>query len=51
MKTIKETAAIFRVHERTIRNWIRDGKIRAVKIKGTVRIFDEEIERLLKGGK
>lgn len=48
MKTIKETAAIFRVHERTIRNWIRDGKIRAVKIKGTIRIADEEVERLLK---
>lgn len=51
MKTIKETAAIFRVHERTIRNWIRDGKIRAVKIKGTIRIADEEVERLLKGRK
>ena len=47
MKTIKETAAIFRVHERTIRNWITDGKIRAVKIKGTIRIPDEEVEKLL----
>lgn len=51
MKTIKETAAIFRVHEKTIRNWIRDGKIRAVKIKGTIRIADEEVEKLLKGEK
>ena len=51
MKTIKETAAIFRVHERTIRNWIRDGKIRAVRVKGTIRIADEEVERLLKDGK
>lgn len=47
MKTIRETAAIFRVNERTIRNWIRDGKIRTIKIKGTIRISEDEIERLL----
>ena len=46
MKTIRETAKIFGVHWQTIRNWIRDGKIKAVKIERTVRIPEEEIERV-----
>lgn len=49
MKTIKETAKIFGVHWQTVRNWIRDGKIKAVKIERTVRIPDEEIEHLKRG--
>lgn len=49
MKTIKETAKIFGVHWQTIRNWIRDGKIKAVKIERTVRIPEEEIERVKRG--
>lgn len=49
MKTIKEAAKIFGVHCQTIRNWIRDGIIKAVKIERTVRIPDEEIDRLKKG--
>lgn len=49
MKTIKETAKIFGVHWQTVRNWIRDGKIKAVKIERTIRIPDEEIERLKRG--
>lgn len=48
-KTVKETAAIFGVKPLTIRRWITDGKLRAVKIVGSVRITDEEIERLKKG--
>lgn len=49
MKTIKETAKIFGVHWQTVRNWIRDGKIKAVKIERTVRIPEEEIERVKRG--
>lgn len=49
MKTIKETAKIFGVHWQTVRNWIRDGKIKAVKIERTIRIPDEEIGRLKRG--
>lgn len=49
MKTIRETAKIFGVHWQTIRNWIRDGKIKAVKIERTVRIPKEEIERVKRG--
>ena len=49
MKTIKETAIIFKVSEMTIRRWIESGKLKAVKIVGTVRINEEEIEKLKKG--
>ena len=49
MKTIKEAAIIFNVTEMTIRRWIDSGVVKAVKIVGTVRISEEEIERLKKG--
>lgn len=49
MKTIKETAKYFNVTEMTIRRWIDSGKLKAVKIVGTVRIEESEIERLKKG--
>ena len=51
MKTVKETAAIFGVTDLTIRRWIYSGKMKAVKIGVTVRIEDEEIERVRSGGK
>ena len=50
MKTIKEVAVIFGVSNETIRRWIRDGKIKAIKVnKRLFRIEDSEIERLKKG--
>lgn len=49
MKTIYEVAELFGVHWQTVRNWIKEGKIRAIKIERTVRIPDEEIERLKRG--
>ena len=49
MKTIRETAKIFGVYWQTIRNWIRDGKIKDVKIERTVRLLDEEIEWVKRG--
>lgn len=49
VRTIYEVADLFGVHWQTVRNWIRDGKIKAVKIERTVRIPDEEIERLKRG--
>ena len=48
-KTVKETAEIFKVKPLTIYRWIKDGKIKAVKIIGSVRIEESEIERLRKG--
>ena len=49
MVSIKEAAEIFSVTKRTIFRWIEKGIIQSVKISGTVRIPDEEIERLKKG--
>lgn len=49
MKTIKEVAKIFGVHWQTVRNWIKSGKIKAIQVQKTIRIPDEEIERLKKG--
>ena len=48
-KSVNETAKIFGVKPLTIRRWIKAGKIKSVKIVGSVRITDEEIERLKKG--
>jgi excisionase family DNA binding protein len=48
-KSVNETAEIFGVKPLTIRRWITDGKLKAVKIVGTVRIEESEIERLKKG--
>lgn len=49
MLSVSETAKIFSVSKRTIFRWIESGKIKAIKISGTVRISEEEIERLKKG--
>lgn len=47
--TVKQAAEIFSVTKRTIFRWIESGQIKAIKIGGTVRIPDEEIERLKRG--
>ena len=49
MKSVNETAKIFGVKPLTIRIWIKNGKIKAVKVVGSVRIDEKEIERLKKG--
>lgn len=48
MYTIYETAKIFGVHWQTIRNWIIDGKINAIKVGRAYRIEQTEIDRLKK---
>ena len=49
MYRIAEVAKILGFKERTVRQWIVDGKIKAVKIMSEWRIPEEEIERLKKG--
>lgn len=49
MKTKKEVCEFFKVSIGTVNNWIKQGKIKAVKIGRSVRIPEEEIERLKKG--
>lgn len=44
MLTPKEVARALRVHVRTVRRWIANGVIPAVKIGGTVRIPSSVIE-------
>jgi excisionase family DNA binding protein len=41
---IDEVARIFDVNPRTVRNWIDNGNIDAVKVGGTVRIKRDAIE-------
>ncbi len=51
MYTIKEIHEEINVSDRTVRRWIADGKLKAIKIQGVVRIKDEEYKRFLEGGK
>ena len=49
MKTKKDVCEIFKISLGTVNNWIKQGKIKVVKIERTVRIPEEEIERLKRG--
>ena len=44
---VREAAAIIGVSSRTIRRWIRENKIQAVRINDLVRIPKESIEQLI----
>lgn len=45
MYTYKEIAEMFGVCIRTVRNWVKSGKIKVVKLsQRTVRITEEELE-------
>ena len=48
--TLPEVAALFRVSVPTLRNWIRDGKMQAVRLPGgTLRVLEDEVERISSG--
>lgn len=49
MYSIKEFASLLGFSARTVRQWIIDGKINAVKIMGEWRIPESELERLKQG--
>ena len=42
--TVREVAAIYKVNEITVRRHIRNGKLRAVKIGGRVRVRKEDAD-------
>lgn len=48
MLTVKEMAQDLKVTERTVRRWIKDGKLRALKIQGVLRIEALEYQRFLR---
>lgn len=49
MYTIEEVAEILNFKIRTIRQWIYDGKMKAVKVNHEWRIPKEEVERIREG--
>ena len=46
---IKEVAEIFGLHPDTIRHWVLNNKIESVKIGGSRRIKQSEVDRLKEG--
>jgi excisionase family DNA binding protein len=45
--TIEEVAQLVKVNQGSVRRWIRDGKLKTVKIVGNVRITESELNRLM----
>ena len=45
---IKAVAKLLDLSEKTIRRWIREGKLKAVKIGGSIRISKDEIANIIK---
>lgn len=48
--TVKEVASILNMAEITIRQWLGNGKIKAIRIGRTVRIPESEIKKLINRG-
>ncbi len=48
MKTVAEIAQEMKVTKRTVFRWIKAGKLKAVKVGGTVRVTEEEYSKLLR---
>jgi excisionase family DNA binding protein len=45
--TVAEVATMYRVHINTVRNWIADGRLKALKLpSGIYRITRKEAERV-----
>jgi excisionase family DNA binding protein len=50
MKKVNEVAEALRLNKYTIYKYIKEGKIKAVKLNRTWRIPDMELERVLREG-
>lgn len=51
LATVRQVAAYMQVHNRTVRTWLADGRLKFLKVGGkAVRIPRAEIERFLAGG-
>lgn len=49
--TIHELEEVLQVTQRTIYNWIKDGKLKAIKIGRTWRVTQEALDEFLQGEK
>jgi excisionase family DNA binding protein len=48
MYTIQEVAINLKVSNRTVYRWIKEGKLKSLKIQGIVRITEEEYQSFIK---
>jgi excisionase family DNA binding protein len=45
--TVKQAADLVQVHDRTIRYWIRTGKLKAYRVGGRVRISRADLDAMI----
>jgi excisionase family DNA binding protein len=45
---VKEVSAHFKVTNRSVYQWIRDGKLDAVRVSGRLRVPDEAVLKMMK---
>jgi excisionase family DNA binding protein len=46
--TVEEVASLLKVHPNTVRGWIRQGKLNAIKINTLTRIKEVDLETFMK---
>ena len=47
--SVKEVAEMFDVTTATVRNWVKNGSLRAIQVGSTVRFKREVIDTLIRG--
>lgn len=48
--SIQQLAILMERDYRTVRKWVEEGRVRAIRVGGRYRIFEEEIHYILKYG-
>lgn len=46
--TVEEVASLLKVHPNTVRGWIRQGKLNAIKVNTLTRIREADLETFMK---
>jgi excisionase family DNA binding protein len=49
--TVRDVAAVFEVHPRTIQQWVKDGKLKSRDLPGRARFLSEDLEDFLRNSK
>lgn len=47
MLSVKEIAKKFGVHEQTVYRWIYNGKLKAIKVGGSLRVTKEQLKEFV----